>query len=176
MSRRMATLALAALLTACASTPTVNFDSDPNANFASFRTYSWAYRKVPNGMNPLLTERIRASIDTELANRGFTQADPGDFAVGFTIGSRDRVEVTDFGSYGPYFRPWGGWSGWGGSRVDVRNVTDGTLVIDIYDTRTKAPVWHGTATQQVTQSSVTQEKIDTAVRAVLAKFPPPPPK
>ncbi|PHP16556.1 hypothetical protein CG471_27500, partial [Sphingobium sp. IP1] len=56
---------------------------------------------------------------------------------------------------------------------DVRNVTDGTLTVDIYDTGTKQPVWHGTATQEVSRKSPDQATIDKAVTAVLANFPPP---
>ncbi|SNS30294.1 DUF4136 domain-containing protein [Sphingopyxis indica] len=175
-SRHLAILPVMLALAACANTPTVNYDADPSANFAAYKTYSWAYQKVPDGVNPLIADRVRTSIDNSLAARGYTKADPGDFAVGFTIGSRDRVEVNDMGVYGPFYRPWGGWGGWAGPQVDVRNVTDGTLVIDVYDTGTKSPVWHGTATQEVTKNSGSQENIDSAVNAVLAKFPPPPKK
>jgi hypothetical protein len=169
MTKRAFLLAGLLALGACASTPQVNYDADPSANFASYRSYSWTYTAAPQGMNPLVYQRVRSSIDGALAAKGMTQANPGDFAVGFTLGRRDRVEVTDFGSYGPYYRGWGGW----GRDVDVRNVTDGTLTIDIYDTRTKQPVWHGVATQEVNSKSADASTIDTAVRAVLANFPPP---
>ncbi|MGO4168812.1 uncharacterized protein DUF4136 [Novosphingobium sp. PhB57] len=172
MNSRALTLACCALLTAsCATTPKVTFDADPTANFAGFRTYSWAYTAAPQGVNPLLTQRVKTAVESEMSKRGYTQAGTGDFAIGFTLGSRDRVEVSSLGSYGPYFRPWGGWAGY--NQVDVRNVTDGTLTIDVYDSASKSPVWHGTATQQVTSSSVTQEKVNAVVTAVLANFPPP---
>lgn len=173
MKLQAATLACFALLTAsCATTPKVTFDADPSADFSSFRTYSWAYSSAPSGVNPLLTQRVKTAVESVLATRGYTKADPGNFAVGFTLGARDRVEVSSLGSYGPYFRPWGGWGG-GINQVDVRNITDGTLTIDIYDTAKKAPVWHGTATEQVTSSSASEEKVNEAVTAVLANFPPP---
>lgn len=173
MRARAVTLAFCTMLAAsCTTTPQVSFDADPQANFAHFRTYSWAYTAAPQGTNPLLSQRVKTSIDSALAARGYTQADPGDFAIGFTLGARNRVEVSSLGAYGPYFRPWGGWGGM--NQVDVRNVTDGTLTIDIYDTATKAPVWHGRATQQVSSDQISQEKVDVAVNAVLAKFPPPP--
>lgn len=161
------------LLVGCASGPTVNVDSDPSANVSGYRTYSWAFSSTPRGMNPLTYERVKSSIDSNLASRGYSQASPGDFAVGFTLGARDKVEVDDFGAYGPYYRGWG----WGPrySNLDVRNVTEGTLTIDIYDTGTKKPVWHGVATQNIGSTAVTQEQIDVAVNAVLAKFGPPPP-
>ncbi len=67
-------------------------------------------------MNPLLFQRVQGSIDRSLAARGFQRAEPGDFAVAFTMGRRDRVEVTDFGTYGPYYRGWG----WGGRLSECR--------------------------------------------------------
>ena len=163
------------LLTACASGPDVKVDVDPSANMSGYRTYSWTYHDTPRGMNPLAYQRVRQSIDANLASRGFTQADPGDFAVGFTLGARDKVEVTDFGPYGPFYPGYGYGRGFHGgwaapySNVEVRNVTEGTLTIDIYDTGTKRPVWHGVATQNI-GSTVTQDQIDLAVSSVLAKF------
>ncbi len=175
MILRAASISCLALLTACTTTPKVSFDADPQADFSRYRTYSWAYDAAPQGSNPLLRQRVRASIDRYLASRGYTQARPGNFAVGFTLGARNRVTLTQLGTYGPYYRPWGGWGGWGGyGQIDVRNVTDGSLVIDIYDTASKRPVWHGMATQEVSGDIVKQEKIDAAVSAVLAHFPPSP--
>ena len=89
-------IVLAALaLAGCETAPVINSDFDPSVNFAKYRTYSWIYQAPPEGMNSLVYERIRASIDRSLAARGYTQANPGDFAVAFTVGRRDRVEVTD---------------------------------------------------------------------------------
>lgn len=165
------------LLAGCASTPNVKVDADPSANVSAYRTYSWAYHDTPRGMNPLSYQRVKGSIDNYLSSRGYTQASPGDFAIGFTLGARDKVEVDDFGPYGPFYPGYGVGYRWGWaapySNVDVRNVTEGTLAIDIYDTGTKKPVWHGTASQNIGSSAVTQEQIDTAVASVLGKFAAP---
>ncbi|MCH8616508.1 DUF4136 domain-containing protein [Sphingomonas sp. SM33] len=174
---RCLVLASALMLTACTTGPDISSDFDPSVNFAKYRTYSWIYTAPPEGMNPLTYERVHASIDRSLAARGYTQANPGDFAVAFTLGRRDKVQVTDFGPYGPYYPGWGWgyrWGGWAPAYrdVDVRNVTEGSLAIDFYDTTTKRPIWHGVATQEVTPGKVDQALIDTAVDATLAKFPP----
>ena len=160
----------------CASNPTIRTDHDPSVNFSKYRSYSWIYSNVPQGMNPLMYQRVRASIDRSLAARGFTQASPGDFAVAFTLGARDRVEVRDFGPYGTFYPGWGARYryGWAPTyrAIDIRNVTDGTLAIDFYDTATKRPIWHGLASQQITSGNVDQAMIDRAVDATLARFPP----
>lgn len=166
-----AAIILALALGGCTSTPQISTDYDNSTNFSTYRSYSWAYTSVPQGMNPLVYQRLRDSIDRTLGTR-FQQSNPGDFAVAFTVGKRDRVEVNDLGAYRPYYRGWGWGPGYG--NIDVRNVTDGTLVIDIYDTKSKRAVWHGVATQEVTSSNLDQARVDAVVGAVLAKFPPPP--
>jgi len=166
-------LAIAACLalSACADTPRINTDFDPATDFSRYHSYSWVYTAVPQNMDPVLFEKLRASIDRSLHAHGFTLGSPGDFAVAFTVGRRDRVEVSDFGSYGPFYG-----YGWGPHYhdIDVRQVTSGSLVIDIYDTQTHKPIWHGIATQDVTPGKVDQAKIDSGVDAVLASFPPGP--
>jgi hypothetical protein len=192
----MRALALAALLfvTACAYSPRVATDFDPAANFAAYRTYSWIPPEVPRGMNPLMFRRVQASIDRALQARGYTQADPGDFSVSFTIGEQERTEVNDYGYWGPGpyggwgwdgpwggYGPWGfgGWSRWGGwgpgyHGLDVYTVTDRSIVIDIYDRASNRPVWHGVVTRTGYPDDIDYPKLDQTVDAVLARFPPQP--
>jgi len=166
-------------ISGCTTTPNVKTDYDPAVNFSQYRTYGWVYTATPSGMNPLSFQRIKDSIDRSLKTRYTEDAANADFAVDFTIGRKDSVEVNDMGPpVGPYgfARPWAwGGAGWGWSNVDVRNVTEGTVVIDFYDVKTKKPIWHGIVTKEVDPNRTpTQEEIDTAVAAVLAKFPPVP--
>lgn len=164
-------------LAACATMPRVMTDHDPATDFTRIRTYSWVYSQPPSGMNPLLFERVKASIDRSLAARSFTLASPGDVAVAFTLGARDRVETRDFGTYSSFYPGWGRPMGpWGWTRrysnTEIRSFTEGTLAIDMFDTATKRPVWHGSAAQRLSRDSVDQQQIDAAVDAVLARFPP----
>jgi hypothetical protein len=48
-------------------------------------------------------------------------------------------------------------------------------VIDVYDNVTKRPVWHGVASNNEYSDNVNYAKLDQAVVAALAKFPPQPP-
>ena len=184
---RALVLAAALLVSACAYGPTVRTDFDPAANFHAYKTYSWVDTAVPQGMNPLMFARVRASIDQALAARGYTQANPGDFAISFTIGERDRLQVYD---YGPFYPGWGwghgccGWGGWGGwgwggwgypySSIDVDQYTERSVVIDIYDARSRRPIWHGVGTNREYRDDVDYVKLDRAVVAALAQFPPQP--
>lgn len=174
--RKILMIVAALALSACETTPRVTTDYDPAASFSGYRTFEWASQSAPQGSNPLIFERVKASVERNLAAKSFTRSNTPDFAVGITIGARDRVETTN---WGPYYYPGYGRAfryGWAYpySSVDVRTVTDGTVTIDIFDTRTKKPVWHGRATKEITGTKVDQALIDQAVDAALANFPPTP--
>jgi hypothetical protein len=58
--------------------------------------------------------------------------------------------------------------------LDVRQYHEGTLSVDVFDTHTHRPVWHGWAKKELTRKDIenSAEPIRNAVAAVLAKFPP----
>lgn len=169
---------LATSLVACASTPTVHTDFDPGANFASFKTYSWAMK--PQGGSPLVTQRIVDGVDARLAARGWTQAATGgDVALAAHIVTSQRQTLDTFytgsnmGGWGWRGGGWGGGMGMGSATTTVRTYDVGTLVVDMFDARTKQAVWRGTASGTVPR---TPERTNAAVEAGLdrlfASFPP----
>lgn len=173
------------LLSAC-EYHNVQTDFDPSIPIASYRTYSWLPSEAPRGMNPLMFQRVRASIDRSLAARGYTQANPGDFAITFTIGERDRIESDDgYGWAGPGWGGWGwggwggwGWGGWGGWGYpyypNIYSVTQRSIIIDVYDGKTHQPAWHGVVSRDSYSDRPDYARLDQAVDKVLAHFPPQP--
>jgi hypothetical protein len=163
----VALLALAAV--ACESKPTITSDIDSTANFQSYETYEWVYQTAPQGMNPLNYQRIRSAIDGQLAAKGYRNGPNANFAVVFTVGSREKVRVTDMG---PYYGGWGRYYGYGyGGGTSVDQYTEGTLAIDVFDAATKRAVWHAVATQRVSDSGADPALINNAVVAAMASFP-----
>ena len=176
-------LIAALLLTAC-DTHYVDTDIDPSLPLATYRTYSWLPSEAPRGMNPLIYRRVKDSIDRSLAARGYAQASPGDFAITFTIGERDRIRADDYGG------GWGGWGGWGRGGwgccwggygwgpfypdVDIYTVTERSIIIDVYDGRTHQPAWHGVVRRESFSDRVDYARLDQAVDKVLSHFPPQP--
>jgi len=69
-------------------------------------------------------------------------------------------------------------SRWGspyfGHDVDVRAYREGTLAIDVFDGKTRQPVWHGWLSKRITEHDVSHaaEQIPPAVAAILGDFPP----
>ncbi len=156
-------------LSACATSPTVQTDSDPTADFSGFRDYMWAHNSPQPGVNAMVWQRTRDAIDRTLQQRGFVQQQPAQFAVGFTLGSRTEIRVDDFGPFYARYRPGRGWGSFGGPQA--RTTTRGSLTLDVFDVATQRPVWSGVAAQRI-GSNVDQATIDAAVQSVLARFPP----
>jgi len=171
------------LLSAC-EYHNVQTDFDPAVPLATYRTYSWLPSEAPRGMNPLMFRRVQDSIDRGLAARGYTQANPGEFAITFTIGEKDRLRADSYG-YGWGGWGWGGW-GWGGfgccygygwgpgyPPVDVYTTTERSIIIDVYDAKTHQAAWHGVVKRESFSDRVDYARLDQAVAAVLAQFPTP---
>lgn len=148
----------ASLLSAPAwAAPKVSSDTTPGANFAAYQTFTFANPAPPAGMDPVAYERIRMGVEQGLTSKGFTKGDPGDLSVILTIGARDKTDIQTWGRFG--------------RQVDVRQYTEGQLSVDVFDTKTTQPLWHGRATETVNPKKLDPAKVEKAVADVMARFP-----
>lgn len=183
----------ALLLSACGSTPPV-IDYDNSVNFSAYKTYAFiSDRPLMTAVNspqasPLLEGRLVRHTDEILQAQGFRKVDDAeaaDFAVGFTVGSRDKVRVNSYPEpYRPYYGGWGwggryypgaaGYVGVGTSNVDVQQYVEGTLAVDIYDVQEHKPAWHGVATRRITDSMRRNpdDSVAEIIMEIFANFPP----
>ncbi|MBV8145601.1 MAG: DUF4136 domain-containing protein [Gammaproteobacteria bacterium] len=170
LARILFSSGLALVLAACATQAEITSDYDRSANFAAFHTFALNQREHAGISNPLVAVRVEQDISQALQKRGYIPAaDPAnaDFAVDFSIGARDRLDIHSYPGTLPVGPLWG-------SNIDVRQYREGTLTIDIFDQRTHRPVWHAAAQKELTQKDLEQpaEPVSEAVGSVLAKFPP----
>jgi hypothetical protein len=169
-------LMVAFLTIAGCSSVTVKSDYDTEVDFTTFKTYRWVQEKVPGdelAQNPLLQKRVKASVDVALQAKGFILEETGDpdIVVVTHAGTKEKMQVTDWGGYYRY-DPW--WGPYGGS-VDVSYYTEGTLVIDIVDARERELVWRGVGTgivREYSSGEKTQKALDEVVAEILKDFPP----
>ena len=164
------------LLAACATRPIVHTDFDPAAAFTTYRTYAW--RHQPEVSNPLVRQRLIAAIDEQLRAKGWRQVPEAqaDIALVGNVATRQEQSLDTFYG-GPDWGGWGWRGGWGfgaGYRsARTHTFTVGTLVLDMFDTRTKQAVWRGTAEGTVPDTPAkTNAAVQSAVTRMFAKFPP----
>jgi hypothetical protein len=171
MARSIAIAAAASLLLLACSHAKVQTEFDPKAEYPRYKTWAWiAQQPGPEQAqairNPAVLGLVRAAVERELAARGLAAASGGepDLLVAVHGFARDRIEVTNYG--------YASWHAPPMYASDVQVYREGTLILDLVDARTKQLVWRGTATDSVTSTSQVREVVDSAVREMLANYPP----
>jgi len=187
MKRAVVMGALAALLAIVGSCAGTRFyvDYDTRHDFSGYATYAWFQLAAPpdkatppTEANTILTRRIRWAIDGELANKGFSKAEVGDadFLVTYTLVLQSRMVMYHTGwsvPVGGWGWGWGGWGvGWTGGRSSLETYTEGTIVVDVLDTTSRALVWRGIIESAFKKPNPDDEKIRKVVAKVMEGFPP----
>lgn len=171
-------------LSGCAPSVKVVTDRDPDANLSAYQTFAWVGEhpliavRSNQTPSPLLEKRIMRAIRNNLESRGYRYSENNpDFAIAFTVGSREKIRVDSYPS--SYHGAWG----WAGTRryygsgyateATVRQYTVGALAIDIFDVTSRSPVWHGLGEKSITTSDLKDRDalIELAVDSILAEFP-----
>jgi hypothetical protein len=151
----------------------VQTDYDHNADFTQYKSYSWEHVQTKD---PLLIDRIKSAVHAALAAKGWTQVDSGGEVSIIAIQTTQEQQTlnTFYDGFG------GGW-GWrrfgGGGFGEATTTTDtykvGTLVVDLYDTKTKQLLFRGTSSDTLSNNSnKNTENLDKGVEKMFKKFPP----
>jgi hypothetical protein len=147
----------------------IKYDYDHHANFSQYKTYSWAKVDMPD---PIWNDRVKEAVDKQLSAKGWTEVPSGGdvsiVAVGMT---HEKPTLQTF------YDGFDGW-GWGGfqdamATTTVQNYEVGTLVIDMFDSRTKKLIWRGSASDTISDKPEKNMKdLDKSVEKLFDHFPP----
>jgi|SRR5712692_5928763 len=149
----------------------IKTDFDHQANFSQYKTYSWQEIKPANS---LWDARIKNAVDAQLAAKGWTQVDNGgDVAIVAikTTQTQRTLQTFDDGMGGGW--RWRGMGGFGQSTTTEQDYKEGTLVVDLYDAKTKQLIWRGSAQDTLSDKATKNEKnLDKGVAKMFKAFPP----
>ena len=151
----------------------VKTDYDHNANFGQYKTYSWEQVKTKDALD---VDRIKTAVNATLAAKGWTQEDSGGDVsiVAIEITQNQQTLNTFYDGFG------GGW-GWrrfgGGGFGEATTTTEtykvGTLVVDLFDAKTKQLIWRGTSSNTLSNNSDKNIKnLDKGADKMFKHFPP----
>jgi hypothetical protein len=163
----MKTLILILLAAGSAFAQKVTVEFDQTADFAKYKTFAIRdgelNSKSPALNNELIKKRIDADIERDLMARGLKMVSgQADLNIRYRLGSAAKKEVERYPA---------GWRGLG-TRVVRVPYTEGTLVIDLRDTSTRSLVWRAIASEEKSDASQIEGKLDDMVRKALEKYPP----
>jgi len=172
----LVSIGIVVLFAASSSAQQVKTDYDRGVNFARYKTYCWEEVKT---RDPLDVDRIKRAVNAALTAKGWTQVDSGGdvsiIAMGIT---RDHQTLNTFyeglgGGWG--WRRFGG-DGFGEATTTTETYKVGTLVVDLFDTKTKNLIWRGIASDMLSNNSNKNiENLDKGVEKMFRQFPPPSP-
>jgi len=174
----VAVLSLCAGLAGCASSPSIHTDHDTTVDFAGWHTWAWAPAGSGTAVGAVSVSlhdtRIRRSVEAALGEAGYrrVEAADADFLVTYSVQLTEKQDVTVWDDpVGRYH--WRG--GWHPTEVSVRHYTLGSLALDVVQRSSGNVVWRGWAeatVQKDVEPAERERRIDAAVRAILARFPP----
>ena len=174
--RTLAVAAALSFVSAAAFAQDVKVDFDKAADFAKYKTF--AIKLGTSWNNPLGEKRVLAEIQQGLTEKGWTATtdDAKADAIVVLHGATEKQKSLNTfysGGYGGY-----GWrGGWGGgmgtSTTTVDEYTVGTLVVDIFDSKSKQLVYRGTATDELSNKpEKNAKKLAKASDKLFKDFPP----
>ena len=151
----------------------IQTDFDHQANFSQYKTYSWQQIKAADS---LWDSRIKTAVDAQLAAKGWTQVDSGgDVAVVAIKTTQTQRSLQTF--YDGFGGGWGwrrfGGGGFGEATTTEQDYKEGTLVVDMFDAKTKQLIWRGSAEDTLSDKADKNEKnLDKGVEKMFKHFPP----
>ncbi len=153
----------------------VKNDFDHTEDFSTYKTFSLFAGELPPGdalsRYPEMKERIYPVVVEILQEKGFVYQESGeaDFIVHIRGALRAQTQRTKHG--GVSWRS----SWWGGSRSVVSYYDEGSLLIDIINTKNKNLSWRGIGSKIASQSRniiYDKVKLKKALAKILKGFPP----
>jgi len=166
-------MGLTLLFAGKASAQQVKTDYDRSANFAQYKTYSWEHVKT---QDPLDVDRIKSAVNAALAAKGWSQVDSGgDVCINAVEITRNQQTLNTF--YNGFGGGWGwrrfGGGGFGDATTTTETYKVGTVVVDLFDSKSKQLIWRGSETDTLSNKSDKNIKnLDKGVDKMFKSFPP----
>jgi len=174
---RSAVVALSALALAGCATMNVSSHVDRGVDFAQYHTWDWGPADtLPTGdprldNNPFFKDYLEGAFEKQFAVRRFEKVATGtpDLRIHYHANVSQRFEVNGIDRSRGYC--------YDDCEPRVVDYEQGTLVIDVVDTRTSKVVWRGWAQDSMNGVIDNQDRlaaqIDKAVTRMMERFPRP---
>lgn len=179
MKKVLPILLIYMILTGCSDT-TFRSDYDKSVDFTQYKTlsyYGWA-KDSDKILNEFDKQRIEGAFATEFINRGIELKQAGgDITVSLFIVMDQKTGATAYtthmggGGWG-YGPGWGWGMGYSTTNYQEYDYYVGTLVCDVFDTKTKKLVWQGVVSGEIDDNPNSRERnIPRVVQELMKRYP-----
>jgi hypothetical protein len=155
------------LLTHNAWAQKVTMEFDQTIDFSKYKTFAIRQGELnsrnPTLNSPLVKRQIESDIKRALEARALTEVSGrSDLNIRYHFGAARKTELESYPA---------GWYGLGRRVVRVP-YSEGTLVIDLRDPSTRSLVWRAVATEEKSDATKIEGKLDDMVKKSFEKYPP----
>jgi hypothetical protein len=171
-ARHLVTVGLSALLTvACGYGIKTSTDYDRHATFSSYRTFYLLHGNSSG--SPGTDQLVSVDVASALTSKGWREVPDSEAQAAVVV----HAATKDTRSFEALYHGRGEWHWqWAGFNDATRFAEDykpGTLVVDIFDARTKEGIWHGAATDALSDDpTAIADATERAVDQMFSNFPP----
>lgn len=160
----IATLALL-LVSVGVTAQQVSVNYNHNQSFAQYHTYAWGGGNQQQIANSILGQEAQQDINAALQSKGLQMVQENqnpDLVVTAGGGAKEQTS----------YEAWG-MRGWGGmGEITPQQSVEGTLVVNLYDTKTKSLVWRGIAEKTLEKSGEKNAKnVAKAIEKMFKQWP-----
>jgi hypothetical protein len=162
-------LAFVVAFATTAAAQDVKVDWDKSVDFSKYKSFS--VKIATEWGTPFAEKRALDEVEKALVAKGWKKADAAsaDTLVMINGATEKKRDLTTFYSGYGGFR----YGGMGTSTTTVNEFTVGTMVVDIFDAKTKALMWRGIGVDELSdKADKNQKKIVNATEDMFKKFPP----
>jgi hypothetical protein len=178
--RLLLSIISATTLISCEPTLHVTSDYDKSVNFTNYSTFAvLQLSEKAQTISELNADRVINAIKAEMVAKGFKEdaaaPDLKVMPVAIFTPKQEVTANTNYYGYGGVYRPYGWGTGMssGYTTYNVDDYTDGSLIIDIVDSKTEKLIWEGVGNKEIDKpSKKPDETIPAAIKKIMAGFPP----
>jgi hypothetical protein len=149
----------------------ITTDYDHSADFAQYKTYTWLKVQAEDS---LWADRIKRDVNAQLAAKGWTEVNSNASATiaAFRSTQNQQSLETFYDGFGGGWR-WRGFGGEGMSTTTTDITKVGTLVVDIFDSKTQKLLWRGKESNDLSSKPEENEKsLAKDIASMFKRFPP----
>jgi Domain of unknown function (DUF4136) len=144
----------------------VSVNYNHGQSFSQYHTYAWASNNANQIQNSILAQVAQQDIDTALQGKGLQkvqESDKPDLILTANGGMKQQTSYTAWGMRG---------IGGGMGGITPQQNVEGTLIVDLYDAKTKSLVWRGIGQDTLSNNgNKNQQIVQKAIQKMFKQWP-----
>ena len=157
---------LACVVSAVALGQQVSVNYNKSQNFSQYHTYTWATNNANQIQNSILAQQAKSDIDNAMQAKGLQMVQESqnpDIIITANGGMKQQTSYSAMGMRG--------FGGGMGTITPEQNVI-GTMIVDLYDAKTKSLVWRGIAQNTLSNNgNKNSQMVSKAVTKMFKQWP-----